>query len=660
MALITKLPEVTIRLIAAGEVITRPYNIVKELLENSLDAGATNIRITIEQGGVKLIEIIDNGHGIARANAGLLCQRYTTSKLQKACDLYGLSTFGFRGEALASISEMADIDVRTFNIEADTQGWQAKYRGGQIDGIADKYLRNPGTHIRVTNLFFLIEKRRSAMKATFLEEKKSIIELVMSYAIYHREKVTMILKEDNLSDLICSLAPIKIGPCFGSFFGLEIENNLIEMTAENSNQYKVEAHIVFSYKKSTSNLNQNNFILFVNKRLISCADMKKEIDAVISEYLNTKIYNSLTYVALEVPLEDVDVNTHPAKSTVSLHYQLEIIALIITVLKAKLKESLGTKAIPPSTPTRKTIAILTQKLPPTPPVSNKPSQIAIRPHDLIHNDSSQQTLAQLSSTWRCESPPIVPPKVAKRDVKLLSIKELKLKVSKEKSLEVSNAIKNSVFVGIFDHDCALIQHETKLYAINLKSYLKELYYQFFLFDFGNFPPIDILSPGNRIRYIISTYLDDLEKHEPDEYDQLKFKTPDTIIDELLDHGLMFEDYLTLKLTKDEVLTIPCIVPNEVPNLTYLGKFLVDLVNDVEYSEEQECFRAIGRVVANFYSEAPANLKDRDVHKRYHDKIETKLYAAIKSYLIPPEWLFTRENIRQISDTKDLYKVFERC
>lgn len=660
MALITKLPDSTIRLIAAGEVITRPYNIVKELLENSLDAGATNIRITIEQGGVKLIEIIDNGHGIARANAGLLCQRYTTSKLQKACDLYGLSTFGFRGEALASVSEMADLEVRTFNIQADTQGWQAKYKSGQLVEIADKYLQNPGTHIRVTNLFFWIDKRRSAMKTKFLDEKKAIIELVMNYAIYYRDKVTMILKEDNSSDLICSLAPIKIGPCFGSFFGLEIESNLIEMTADNTNQYKAEVHIVFSFKKSTNNLNQNNFILFVNKRLVSCPDMKKEIDAVISEYLNTKIHSSITYVALEVPAEDVDVNTHPAKATVSLHYQLEIIALIISVLKAKLKESLSTKAIPPSTPSQKSIAILTQKMLPTSPVSSKPTHTAIRPHDLVHNDSSQQTLAQLSKSWRSKSPIIVPPKHPRRDVKLISIRELKLKVSQEKSLEVTNAIKNSVFVGIFDHDCALIQLETKLYAINLKAYIKELYYQFFLFDFGNYPPIDILPPGNRIRYIISTYLDDLEKYEPDVYDKLEFRTSDTIIEELLDHAPMFEDYLTLKITKDEILTIPCICPSEVPNLTYLGKFLVDLVNSVDYSEEQECFRMIGRIVADFYSEPPANLKDRGVHKRYHDKIETKLYPAIKSYLLAPDWLFSRENIRQISDTKDLYKVFERC
>lgn len=660
MALITKLSECTIRLIAAGEVITRPFNIVKELLENSLDAGATNVRITIEQGGVKLIEIIDNGHGIARANAELLCQRYTTSKLQKACDLYGLSTFGFRGEALASVSEMADLEIRTFNIEADKQGWQAKYKSGKIVEISDKFIQSPGTHIKVTNLFLDIDRRRSAIKTSFLDEKKAITDLVLNYAIFNRDKVTMILKEDNISDLICSLAPIKTGPCFGSFFGLEIENNLVELIAENSNQYKAKAQIVFSYKKSTSSNHQNNFILFVNNRLVSCSDMKKEIDALISEYLNTKIYNALTYIALEVPACDIDVNTHPAKATVTLHYHLEIVALIVSVLRARLKENLATKFIPPSTPSQKTISALTQQLQATSPMPSKTNQVAIRPHDLIHNDSSQQTLTQLSKSWRCESPPIVPPNRERRDMKLKSINDLRLQVAQEKSHEVATVIRNSVFVGIFDHDRALIQHETKLYAMNLKAYLKEQHYQFYLFDFGNFPPIDILPPGNRIRFFICTYLGDLEKHEPEEYDKLQYRTTDTVIDELLDHAPMFEDYLTLKLTKDEILTIPNIIPNEIPNLAYLGRFLVDLVNKVDYSEERECFRMIGRVIAEFYSEAPAKLEDRDIHKRYHDNIETKLYAAIKNYLLPPDWLFTRENICQISDTKDLYKVFERC
>lgn len=155
-------------------------------------------------------------------------------------------------------------------------------------------------------------------------------------------------------------------------------------------------------------------------------------------------------------------------------------------------------------------------------------------------------------------------------------------------------------------------------------------------------------------------MEDLAKHEKSCYDKLQYNTSETVIKKLLDHSAMFEDYLGLKITETEILTIPCIMPDEIPNLVFLGRFLVDLVNKVNYSEERECLRQIGRVIANFYSEPPANLKNMGEHRKYHDVVETKLYVAIKNYLLIPEWLFNKENICQISDTKDLYKVFERC
>lgn len=658
-SLIVKLPDSTIQMIAAGEVITRPVNVIKELLENSLDADSTNVRIIIEQGGMKSIEIIDNGHGIARANAELLCRRYTTSKLKIADDLSRIETFGFRGEALSSVSEVADIEVKTFNMTSDKMGWHAKYKSGElVQPPVDKYIQSPGTHLKVTNLFSNIRQRRSAMQTSIADEKKAIIDLVMRTAIHHRDKVTMSLKETSAQDLICLLAPMSIEPCIGMFFGLDMESNMLELEVESNDRFKTKAKVVLSYKKSTGSNRQSNFILFVNNRLVECPELKKDIEAVLNDFLNFKQNDSLTYVTLEVPSRDVDVNTHPAKSTVALHYQADIVSLIVVALREKLWASFSSQTINQSTSTQAAMKLV-QYLSPRDSNSSqgrdKPvSQKRSCPYDIVHNDSTQQTLSQLHQA---------PQKKAhkeRREIKLLSISQLKKQVSREQSLDTARIIKNSVFVGLFDHDRALIQHETKLYAINLKSYLKEQYYQFYLFDFGNFPPIEILPPGNKIKFIIETYLGDIKKHDSEYYKKLKFNTFDLIIEKLLKHLPMYQDYLTLKLTKDEILTIPCIMPDEIPNLTYLGKFLVDLVEHVDYSEERECFRTMGRVLADFYSEAPSNLKDRDVHRRYHDVVEKKLYVAIRNYLLVPEWLFVKENICQISDTKDLYKVFERC
>lgn len=726
---IQKLPQSTIQMIAAGEVITRPVNVIKELLENSLDAGATNIRINTEMVGLNLIEIVDNGHGISRENALLLCQRYTTSKLRSASDLTSISTFGFRGEALASISEMANIEVRSFNINTDQMGWEAKYMNGNLIGEPlKKYLQNTGTQIKVTNLFLPISQRKISVHLNQVDEKKAIYDLVLRYALHHRNKVTMSFKESHYPEIINVLAPMELKPCFGMFFGLEIENNIIEFVVHSSQQYKASIQVVFSYKKSTSGLHSSPLILFVNDRLVECGELKRNVSALLHEYYNSRQYQTVLYISIKVPAFDVDINTHPAKTTVALHYQEEIIASIVDSLRFRLRENLSSKSIDIGTSVQKTIGQLIK----TPPSSQKnissqtnherlailapacldrlaspaPALTPKRQYDLVHNDSSQLSLAQLSAAKKTRqirtthidlsddvtsnslnsmkldsnmdfkiklddenlivntpfSEPAImqAPTRQRRDLKLRSIVDLRNQVAKEKTKNSLSTIKDSIFVGVFDHERALIQHETRLYAINLKAYLKEQYYQFYLFDFGNFPPIEILPPGNKIKFLIDTYLDDIKKHENDKFEKLKYQTTQSIIDLILKHAAMLEDYLTLKLNEEEIISIPCVIPDEIPNLVFLGRFLVDLVNEVDYSDERECFRMMGRVLAEFYSEPPANLKDKEVHRKYHDCIETKLYGVIKNYLLIPEWLLSKRNICQISDTKDLYKVFERC
>lgn len=679
---IVKLPESTIQKIAAGEVITRPVNVIKELVENSIDAGASNINITIEQCGLKLIEIKDNGHGIAKSNAKLLCKRYATSKLSTADDLMKIATFGFRGEALSSISEMADVTVRSFNMKVDQIGWQADYKCGSLSGpIVEKFIES-GTQIKVKELFSTVKPRKNAMTNSFLDEKKAITDLVMKFAIHHREKITISLRDATVSnELVCSIAPLKIAPSVGSFFGIEMENNLIDFSIKHEDPYKADIFIAFSYKKSSANMHQSNMILFVNDRLVECDELRREIGALVLEMLNIKQFVSLFYVSLTVPSEDIDVNTHPAKATVSLHYQSEIIALILTEIRAKFRDSLDSTLIAPKIASQKTIGELirykdpkslsTQSNDSEP--NDTPSQVnqerlrqlapgslvqgAIqstpikRPYELVHTDSMQPNLSQITQ---------IPPSRVRRDLKLRSIHELREKVAREKSQDNIRTIKNSVFVGIFDHHRALIQHDTKLYAINLKAYLMEQIYQFYLFDFGNFPPIEILPPGNKTEFMIDTYLKDIEKHEKDYFDSLKYNTPDAVLLKLTSHSSLFQDYITLEFTRSEVFTIPCIIPDHVPNLAFLGRFFVDLANKVNYDEERDCFHRMGRVIADFYSEPPANLKDMTVHKKYHELVNTRLYEAIKRYLLIPDWLFTKQNTCQITDTKDLYKVFERC
>lgn len=686
--LITKLPDETIRLIAAGEVITRPYNVIKELVENSIDAGARNIRVSIEQGGLKTIEVIDNGHGIARANSKLLCKRYATSKLSKANDLQSLTTFGFRGEALSSISEVADVDVRSFNIKCDTIGWSGQYRRSELTKpIVDKYIQLPGTRIKVTGLFADSISRRTSLASGGADEKKAIVDLFTKLSIHHRNSITFILNELHQKDLICSIAPVDLAPCIGSFYGTDMQSNMMELTIKTDPKdetcnfrFKSDIHIAFTYKKATGALHSSTMITFINDRLVDCDELKREVSALILEYFGRKQYVSLVYLSLNVPTTDIDVNMHPAKATVTLHYQQELIALILTEMRAKFNESLSTQVVPnqavlyqqtigellkyPSSQNRSSqVANLStneERLKQLAPGSlsqirsqNSSSAISVkRPYEQVHNDCQQPNLSQI----------IARPSRLRRELNLSSITELRKRVLSERTSDAAGikTIKNSTFVGIFDHDRALIQHETKLLAINLKAFLREQLYQFYLFDFGAFPPIEILPPGNKIQFMIETHLNDLKKHEPDTFDKLKLNTPQDVIDELMTHTELFLDYLNMKITRQEIVTIPNIIPEHVPNLAYLGQFLVSLANDVSYDNEIDCFHQVGRVLANFYSNPPANMKDIRVQRKYHDFVEMRLYDAIRKYLMLPDWLLTKHNLCQMSDTKDLYKVFERC
>lgn len=693
MATIVRLPESTIKQIAAGEIIVAPVNVVKELVENSLDAGATNVRIVIEDGGLKLIEIIDNGSGIAYADAELLCQRHATSKLSHTEDISRISTFGFRGEALASVSQSADLEVSSFNIATDKKGWTAVYKGGQLcDKPIEKYMQLPGTHIKVTNLFGANKSRKMSMVPA--DGKKAITDLIIRLAIHNRERVTMTLKEANSNDLVCILAPMNIRPCFGMFYGLETENNLLEIMVQNSEEFCLTGNIVLSYKKITTNYTQPTFILFVNDRLVVNEDIKKELLAVVSEQLNMKQVMYIFYVSMKVPPSDVDVNTHPAKVTVSLRYQSEITSFLVSKLHTRLQEKKqftqflaplpinsmkvevgkqikncsevksqspqGSKVRVVSTQTGdKSYWVMASKsvsnspgkesaYEPSHRLSPKPSP-AKRQYDIVHTDSAQSFLSQ-----------VLFPRGERRHIKLRSVHELRELVAEETTKDGARIIKESVFVGLFDHYRALIQHETRLYAINFKAFLKEQIYQFYLFDLGNFPPIKILPPGNDISFLIKIHLDDMRQHESAAFGKLKKNTIEDIVQELTKHADMYVDYFKLTLEEGRIITIPSIIPDHIPNLVFLGRLLIQLVNDVDYTEERKCLHRIGRLFADFYSEPPANLKDSTVQKQYHDLIVKKLYPALKNYLLMPEWLFSKENICQISDTKDLYKVFERC
>lgn len=212
---ILRLDEAVVNRIAAGEVIQRPANALKELLENCLDAKANSITVTVERGGLGMMQIADNGTGIRKEDLGIVCQRFTTSKLTKYEDLSSISTYGFRGEALASITHVANLSILTKTSDSAC-GFKCSYTDGKIIGkpqplaanqvgerISEQFLESienslflfQGTIITVRDLFYNVPTRKRALKSGS-EEFHRVADVVTRYAV-HNQGVAFTLKKEG-------------------------------------------------------------------------------------------------------------------------------------------------------------------------------------------------------------------------------------------------------------------------------------------------------------------------------------------------------------------------------------------------------------------------------------------------------------------------------
>jgi DNA mismatch repair protein MutL len=316
--------------IAAGEVVERPASVVKELLENSLDAGATRIRVEVEAGGRKLIRIVDNGHGMGRDDALLAFERHATSKLRSSDDLLSIATLGFRGEALPSIASVARLTLETRAAEDDI-GTVVEIAGGSILRVEDAGLP-AGTTIAVRDLFFNTPARRKFLRAE-QTELGHVAALVTHYALAHPTKHFEL--HSATQALLTAPAVANAGERLYQIFGRETFESLIPVAAEldyaraglpepppwkrGADYEPAEPGFLrltgFVSKPELQKLNRNSIYVFVNSRLIRD---RLILHAFTEAYRNIIPPTSFPVVLLflEMPPQEVDVNVHPAKTEV--------------------------------------------------------------------------------------------------------------------------------------------------------------------------------------------------------------------------------------------------------------------------------------------------------------------------------------------------------
>ncbi len=341
MGRIHVLSETVANQIAAGEVVERPASVVKEMLENSLDAGATRIKISVEAGGKKLIQITDNGCGMVRDDAMLAFERHATSKIKNAEDLLSVATLGFRGEALPSIASVSRLRLETRAAE-EAAGTVVEINGGKIARVEEAGLPL-GTSITVRDLFFNVPARKKFLKAESTE-LSHIASLVTHYALAHPEKhfelhsaanamlvappvagyserVYQVFGKETLDQLIpvaARQALEHVGlPQPPPWRRKEVDEDGVEVVPKDPGEMRIHG---FVSKPEIQKLNRNSIFVFVNGRLIRDRLVQHALTEAYRNIIPPTVY-PVVLLFLELPAAEVDVNVHPSKTEVRFRQQ---------------------------------------------------------------------------------------------------------------------------------------------------------------------------------------------------------------------------------------------------------------------------------------------------------------------------------------------------
>jgi DNA mismatch repair protein MutL len=321
MSRIRILPEAVANKIAAGEVVERPASVVKELLENALDAGAASIRIEIEVGGKRMVRVIDDGHGMAHDDALLAFERHATSKLRNADDLRSIATLGFRGEALPTIAAVSRLLLETRD-DSEAEGTRIEFAGGKLVSVKPAGLP-PGTTISVADLFYSIPARRKFLKSD-TTELGHIASLVTHYALANPSR-QFILTTPTQEIINCAPAE-KVADRVYQLFGKQALDELLEIPATSApfraaiTEPEMEAGEEsatltvsgFTSRPDIQRPNRNGIYVFVNRRLVRDRLILHAIHEAYRNILPSAVFPA-TLLFLEMPYDEVDVNVHPAK-----------------------------------------------------------------------------------------------------------------------------------------------------------------------------------------------------------------------------------------------------------------------------------------------------------------------------------------------------------
>ncbi|KAJ7634137.1 histidine kinase-like ATPase [Mycena polygramma] len=705
---IRRLQESLINRIAAGEIIHRPASALKELLENCLDAGATSIRVTVKDGGMKLLQIQDNGCGIRRADLPILAERFTTSKLSTFSDLSRISTYGFRGEALASMSHVAHLSVVT-KTKSEACAWKAHYLDGLLVEAKPGQTAEPkpcagndGTTIIIEDLFYNTPTRLSALRSAS-EEYSRILDVIIKYAV-HNPKVSFSCKKaGSPSPDLTTPSSSEIPQAIRLLYGHSIAKDLLHATfgpSKNTQDEDMEeepGRESWTADVHFTNANYQSkkilFLLFINHRLVESSRMKRALEAVYSGVL-PKGASPFIYLSLQINPRDVDVNVHPTKKEVHFLNEDGITDQISDTLQRSLASQSHSRVFEYQT-------LLTGGLAEPEQSTSKKRKGKERARDEDEDvaepkstpaTAPKKTLSQYKvrtslqdRTLESMFPVVNPTQIddassgkgksadtsKSREIKeseciLTSVEKLRQNAIKGKHKQLSEILEKHTFVGIVDlNKClSLIQHSTKLYLVNHGALAEELFYQLGLRQFGNFTRLK-LQPPPPLRTLIEIAVELEEATE--ESGLTKPQIVDRIVETLMARRDMLAEYFSFNITPTGLIdSLPLLLRDYTPNLDKLPSLLMRLGPQVDWNSEIECFESFLRELAYFYvpgplcsAAEPETEEEKAQDKAERWQIQHIVFPSLRRYIVAPKTLLDRDVV-QITSLPDLYKVFERC
>ncbi|MDI1355421.1 MAG: DNA mismatch repair endonuclease MutL [bacterium] len=323
--IIALLPEHVANQIAAGEVVQRPASVVKELLENAIDAGATHLKLIIKDAGKSLIQLIDNGNGMNPFDARMCFERHATSKISSADDLFKLTTKGFRGEALASIAAIAQVELKTKRSE-DVVGQQIIIEGGKVMSQSECQTAT-GTSITVKNLFFNVPARRNFLKNDSIEQKH-IIDEIERVAIPHTDIHFILVSNGNE---ILNLPPGNLMQRIKSLLGSYIQKELVHID-EATSFVNISGYV--SLPEFAIKTKKEQYF-FVNNRFVKNPFLNHAIYEAYKELIGFQSHPRY-FIFLELDPKHIDINIHPTKTEVKFTDDKTVYMLLLSSIKRAL------------------------------------------------------------------------------------------------------------------------------------------------------------------------------------------------------------------------------------------------------------------------------------------------------------------------------------